>query len=123
MPATTAKGYPYPLGTDPVSDGDDAIKNLAEATDAKTGVCATGNVTINTPTTGTPASAAITFPAGRFTVAPIVVCSLRDPSANAPQNFSQPASAVVSTTGATIWVCRIAGAAANCNVYWHAIQV
>lgn len=31
--ATTGKGYPYPVGTDRVMDGDDAIKALAEAVD------------------------------------------------------------------------------------------
>lgn len=34
MATTTAKGYPYPVGTDRVMDGDDAIKALAEALDA-----------------------------------------------------------------------------------------
>src|SRR5262245_35079647 len=34
MPANTAtNGLPYPLGTDPISDGDDAIKALAQALD------------------------------------------------------------------------------------------
>jgi hypothetical protein len=34
MPANTPRlALPYPLGTDPVSDGDDAIKNLAQALD------------------------------------------------------------------------------------------
>lgn len=33
MPANTAHGFPYPLGTDPISDGDDQIKALAEAVD------------------------------------------------------------------------------------------
>lgn len=28
--ATTAKGYPYPLGTDPLSQGDDMIHSLAD---------------------------------------------------------------------------------------------
>jgi hypothetical protein len=38
MPATTAKyAYPYPLGTDPVSDGDDAIKALADRVEAVNG--------------------------------------------------------------------------------------
>lgn len=35
MPANTTNGLPYPLGTDRVADGDDAIKNLAEAVDAQ----------------------------------------------------------------------------------------
>lgn len=35
MPATTPGGLPYPLGTDLVVDGDDAIRNLATAVDAR----------------------------------------------------------------------------------------
>lgn len=34
MGSTTTKGYPYPVGTDRVMDGDDAIKALAEAIDS-----------------------------------------------------------------------------------------
>jgi len=33
MPANTARGFPYPLGTDPLSQGDDAIHNLASYLD------------------------------------------------------------------------------------------
>jgi len=33
MGSTTSKGYPFPVGTDRVMDGDDAIKALAEAVD------------------------------------------------------------------------------------------
>jgi len=33
MPANTSHGLPYPLGTDRVMDGDDAIRGLAEALD------------------------------------------------------------------------------------------
>jgi hypothetical protein len=33
--ATTAGGLPYPVGTDKVRDGDNAIKALAEALDAR----------------------------------------------------------------------------------------
>lgn len=32
--ANTPKGYPYPVGTDRVMDGDDAIRALAEAVDS-----------------------------------------------------------------------------------------
>lgn len=38
MPGTTAnKGWPYPVGTDPVVDGDNAIKAVADALDARVG--------------------------------------------------------------------------------------
>jgi hypothetical protein len=33
MPSTTPNGLPYPIGTDRVMDGDDAIKSLATAVD------------------------------------------------------------------------------------------
>lgn len=72
MPANTAKGYPYPLGTDRVMDGDDAIKNLATAVDtklpARTAILS-GTVVI---TNAIAANASITFPAGRFTTPPRV---------------------------------------------------
>lgn len=35
MPANTARGFPYPLPTEPVAEGAQAIRNLAEAVDAK----------------------------------------------------------------------------------------
>ena len=34
MPGTTPKGFPYPLPTEPLKDGADAIKNLATALDS-----------------------------------------------------------------------------------------
>jgi|SRR5215471_1582865 len=34
MPSSTARGFPYPLGTDPLSQGDDAIHSLASYLDA-----------------------------------------------------------------------------------------
>jgi hypothetical protein len=33
MPSQTGRGLPFPIGTDPVVDGDNAIRNLAEALD------------------------------------------------------------------------------------------
>lgn len=71
----TAKGYPYPEGTDRVMDGDDAIHALADAVDVKLGVAAAGSVTvaINAAASGT---AAVTFPAGRFTAPPAVTATV-----------------------------------------------
>ena len=56
MPANTARGYPYPLPTEPVTEGAQAIRNLAEKVDTKAGVDLISKVTIATPGT-------ITFPA------------------------------------------------------------
>jgi phosphoribosylaminoimidazole (AIR) synthetase len=36
MPSLTAGGLPYPLGTEPVRDGDNAIKALADALQVRT---------------------------------------------------------------------------------------
>lgn len=71
MGSATANGYPYPVGTDRVMDGDDAIKALAEAADAKAGITAAGQGSIvGGATTG---QLVVTFPAGRFAVAPTAV--------------------------------------------------
>lgn len=72
MPANTPRGYPYPLGTDRVMDGDDSIRALAEAVDTKLGVIASGAVTV-TVTNSVSGFAAVVFPAGMFTVPPKVI--------------------------------------------------
>ena len=56
MPANTPKGFPYPLPTEPVAEGAQAIRNLAEAIDASELAFAqfTGDVPI---TAGTEATA------------------------------------------------------------------
>ena len=38
MPANTPRGYPYPLPVEPVAEGAQAIRNLADALDAKVGL-------------------------------------------------------------------------------------
>lgn len=44
MPANTSRGYPYPLPTEPVAEGAQAIRNLAEAVDAKGGIVPLGEI-------------------------------------------------------------------------------
>jgi hypothetical protein len=76
MGSTTTQGYPYPLGTDRVMDGDDAIKALAEKADANAGATASGRASAST--TNTPSgTVVVTFPAGRFVAAPtsVVACA------------------------------------------------
>lgn len=64
---TTEKGFRWPAGTDKVVDGDDAIHNLA--TDVDNSTWASSSTATTVPISGT-ASAAFTFPVGRFAVAP-----------------------------------------------------
>ena len=102
MPSSTTRaGLPYPIGTDPVSDGDDAIKNLANRLDGSSGALASapygmaaGTVSVvfsNVPNS----SAAVTFPAGRFSQPPNVL--------TAGQNsFFVTAAGSITATGFTM---------------------
>lgn len=76
---TTRANLPYPVGTDRVMDGDDAIRGLAERLDGS----AAGPVSVPYSEAGgtasfgmtaaTNATVAVTYPAGRFSVSPLVV--------------------------------------------------
>lgn len=117
MPANTAHGYPYPLGTDRVMDGDDAIHNLASAVDAQLGVMASGTVVVPTPNVTTVYTYAVTFPAGRFNAPPNVSAGLQ--AAN-PQNFAPIGITGITATGCTLTVYRLAGGTTNTTVSWVA---
>jgi len=56
-------------------DGDDAIGALATAVDTKAGLLASGTVTITLTSAQTQNAVLVTFPAGRFTVAPAVAAN------------------------------------------------
>lgn len=118
--ATTAHGYPYPLGTDRVMDGDDVIHALADAIDTKLGVSANGVATIaNVPVT-TLASVSVTFPAGRFTVAPQVVAT-RAGSTAAAASTSLSVSGI-GVGGFTLTAWQTGGTAGSASVHWIAKQ-
>lgn len=69
----TARGFPYPEGTDPVSQGAAAIKKLAEALQANVGRMRFGSVVVPVPSPASNfASVKVTFPADSFTAAPRV---------------------------------------------------
>lgn len=78
MPATTPNGLPYPVGTDLVRDGDDAIRDLALAVDHRdwTAEVFTGNVA-----PGVSNNVAFTFPVGWFTEPPLCISGSRGSSA------------------------------------------
>lgn len=119
MPANTPRGYPYPVGTDRVMDGDDSIKALATAVDTQLGVSASGQNTIPIVAAATPVSVSVTYPAGRFTATPFpVVCPT---TASDPSNFHCAVSNATAT-GFTIWGVRQTGTA-TFNANWTATQV
>lgn len=74
MPANTPNGLPYPLGTDRVMDGDDAIKALAQKVDDNVKAGIASGVVNPTMAGGLDGPGlVVTLPVGRFTVAPNVV--------------------------------------------------
>ena len=119
MPANTPKGYPYPLGTDRLMDGDDSIHNLATAVDTNLGVAASGIVT-SPPFPGVAdgtCSIAVTFPVGRFTAVPVVTVTA---VGSGPFMTS-----VLSTTtaGVTLYAARRNTSTSTAPLQWLAVQV
>lgn len=116
MPANTAKGYPYPLGTDRLMDGDNAIHDLATAVDTKLGLMASGVTTVNIATAGTPATVAVTFPAGLFTAVPNVYATFAG-TANI-----QTGAGVQGPTQTGVNVSGVRQSTGTLNVHWLAVQ-
>jgi hypothetical protein len=98
MPATTPTGYPYPVGTDRVMDGDNAIRALAEGMPQVQG----GSVSIAITAPDSQMTAAVTFPRP-FSVVPTVVAGTYTPPASGG-NYAQTiwASQVSTTATATV---------------------
>jgi hypothetical protein len=121
MPSTTPKGFPYPLGTDRLMDGDDAIHDLALAVDTKVGVIAAGLATIPAPgALNTVASVAVTLPAGRFTSTPFAVASVNSTGIG---NIGAIGASVASPTSLTLAGFRSAGALNPIPCNWIAVQL
>src|SRR4051812_25971815 len=109
MPANTAKGYPYPLGTDRVMDGDDAIKNLAEAVDTRVGVLAAGLVSVPVSSGQASGTVAVTSPAGRFSAVPIATGTYQGSNIA----WSSVNISAVTASGCTIGVSHRDGTASG----------
>jgi hypothetical protein len=128
MPAnTTRAGLPYPIGTDPVADGDDAIKNLAERLDGTSGTVPSVPYAIAAGTTPGPSFSnvatstfAVTFPVGRFTQRPIISASVTNA---APSNIYALRLTGITTGGFTVNATFAAPATASVTVDWLAVQM
>lgn len=119
--ANTAKGWPYPIGTDRVADGDNAIKAVADRLELRLGSgIAAGSVSIPCPTVGTAGTVTVTFPAGYFTVAPYVLTNAV--SGVGAQQLQSAIASFVTVTGFTAAACRTNGTA-NVVSHWLALQV
>ena len=120
---TTAKGYPYPEGTDLVMDGDDAIKALATAIDTKLPAAMTsGTADLGNVTGQATGSKTVTFPVGLFTVAPIGATT---GVTSFPSSRGKANSYGSATTTSMIVYAFYDGATtatAPIVVAWHAVQ-
>lgn len=119
MGSQTASGYPYPTGTDRVMDGDDAIKALAEAVEARLRVSAAGLVVVNV-NAAINGSTAVTFPVGRFSAAPAVAATVH----TSPGNYYAGTTAVTAT-GTTVFATHRDGTSGTIaiNASWIATAV
>jgi hypothetical protein len=120
MPANTSKGFPYPLGTDNVADYPTTAQSLATLLESMVPFrMAQGVVSVGTGGSNS-ASQAVTFPAGLFTVAPIVMVSKTTAQQKAIPNASSP-----TTSGVTIgyWTGDGTNTAGAVSISWLAIQL
>lgn len=97
MGATT-NGYPYPESTDPVAQGANAIKALAQKIESNLAAAAAGRTPISLSNASS-GSATVTFPSGRFKSAPAVAATCESSSFFA-------AVSSVSATSMTLWLRR-----------------
>lgn len=116
-PGATSHGYPYPLGTDRVADGDEAIRDLAQAIDTKLGVVAGGTVTIPIVAAGTNYNVVVTYPAGRFVDVPSVFVT---PQSVTPTAVRASVRDATLATGMTVVGTRDSGTA-TFPVMWVAV--
>jgi hypothetical protein len=118
MSGTTIKGYPYPTGTDRVADGDNAIQALAEKIDTVAPFAiAAGTVPITPPPAPGGVSTAITFPASRFTQAPI--CSITAHS----NGYGAGSGSGTTTTAVTARFWSLASTPTGAAMHWVAVQM
>lgn len=101
MAGLTAKGYPYPDPTDPLRQGADAIKALAQAVDGK--AVQIGTAAPNVAVANTAVSVAVVFPFP-FSVAPVVAV------------VPNVAAAVNPTPAAAAWATAVTAAGFTLNV-------
>ena len=113
MPGSTPNGYPYPLGTEPISQGDDAIKALATAVDRISG----GEVGIVIAASTAGGQINVTFPVGQYAVPPLVFVTPRA-SANWWGYLSTPPTVSGATIGIASYQTRNA---ATIPTQWVAI--
>jgi hypothetical protein len=130
MPAaTTLFGFPYPVGTDRVADGDDAIHSLAQKLeDQLSGQAGTvpgapyrsqSGALLMGPSlaAGQSLQVALTFAAGRFTQSPAVVMG------GTSNGYLACSSGPATTTSVSLRVVNVGAGNISTQVYAHYMAV
>lgn len=124
---TTRAGLPYPVGTDRVMDGDDAIRGLAERLDGSSGTVASvpfsmaagqANIVLSA---ATQAQVTVTFPTSRFTLGPVVQMSQQ--STGGANIYALRMTGPPSNTGFTAIANAAAAVSVTIPVAWLAVQM
>ena len=133
MGTTPTYTWPYPELTDP-PDGAGQIKALANAVDATIAALhgrlpyamAAGKVTTTTANGNNAQQVTVNFPAGRFSVAPIVTLAvLQIPSTSSMQRTHEPFIYALSATAMSVQQNNLTGVnwTANFDIHWMAVQM
>lgn len=122
MPSSTAKGFPYPVGSDKLGDTDVRVKALADFLNSDVGVFKRGSVASANIPASSNLDVVVNFSGGAFPGTPTVVCSLSTGSGISTRpDLLAFSIAAVSSTGFT---CRIrnshTSAVPTVTVYWSA---
>ena len=128
MPGSTPRlALPFPLGTDPLSGGDDAIGALAAKLEALNLAwqMAAGTITLSTTSLASAGSVftPITFPVGRFTLPPLVLVTMG--SASSGSAFATCRAHVITKDGFSIVITNVGTAAMSMGAApfsWLAVQ-
>jgi hypothetical protein len=120
MPNTT-KGWPYPASTD-TPDVPRDMKALADKADASLPFAVAAGTVTHTAASAAQTTVAVTFPVGRFTVAPIIQQSVQNNGASST-TYAPRTSAGVTTSGFTSVLNTTAAVSGSTVVGWTAIQM
>lgn len=117
MSTVNTGGLTVPDDSDPVAQGAAAMRTIA----SKLGATAAGSVVLSLAASpGAPNTAAVTFPVGRFTVAPIVVLIRNNGWNPAAVSFAFYAGGI-TTSGFTL-TGQSSVATGNSTILWIAVQ-
>ena len=117
---TTPHAVPFLEDSDSLGSIAAWSESIAEWVNDNVGRHASGSVLVDIVSAGTAAVAAVSFPAGRFSVAPIVTAT---PVAGASglENDARVSVDSITTTGCNVRAARTVGTA-DITVNWHAHQ-